>query len=89
VKASFFSYRIKLLIRVMQPDTRLEETRAIKNLFDKFPHMRALGGDVTGRHACNAAGGKGNNESHQESGLIFKVMDKNDPKVKAAIVHYP
>jgi hypothetical protein len=44
--------------------------------------MRALGGDVTGRHACgNAAGGKGNNESHQESGLIFKVMDKNDPKV--------
>jgi hypothetical protein len=88
VKASFFSYRIKLLIRVMQP--RLEETRAIKNLFDKFPHMRALGGDVTGRHACgNAAGGKGNNESHQESGLIFKVMDKNDPKVKAAIVHYP
>jgi hypothetical protein len=50
--------------------------------------MRALGGDVTGRHACgNAAGG--NNESHQESGLIFKVMDKNDPKVKAAIVHYP
>jgi hypothetical protein len=22
-------------------------------------------------------------------GLIFKVMDKNDPKVKAAIVHYP
>jgi hypothetical protein len=67
VKASFFSYRIKLLIRVMHPaDTRLEETRAIKNLFDKFPHMRALGGDVTGRHACgNAAGGKGNNESHQ------------------------
>jgi hypothetical protein len=52
--------------------------------------MRALGGDVTGRHACgNAAGGKGNNESHQESGLIFWVMDKNDPKVKAAIVHYP
>jgi hypothetical protein len=48
--------------------------------------MRALGGDVTGRHACgNAAGGKGNNESHQESGLIFKVMDKNDPKVKAAL----
>jgi hypothetical protein len=42
----------------MQLDTRLEETRAIKNLFDKFPHMRALGGDVTGRHACNAAGGK-------------------------------
>jgi hypothetical protein len=24
------------------PDTRLEETRAIKNLFD-VPHMRALG----------------------------------------------
>jgi hypothetical protein len=72
VKASFFSYRIKLLIRVMRsPDTRLEETRAIKNLFDKFPHMRALGGDVTGRHACgNAAGG--NNESHQESGLILR-----------------
>jgi hypothetical protein len=36
--------------------------------------MRALGGDVTGRHACgNAAGGKGNNESHQ-SGLIFGEM---------------
>jgi hypothetical protein len=48
-----------------QPDTRLEETRVIKNLFDKFPHMRALG-RITGRHACNAAGGKGNNESHQE-----------------------
>jgi hypothetical protein len=29
----------------------------------------------------------GNNESHQESGLI--LMHKNDPKVKAAIVHYP
>jgi hypothetical protein len=29
--------------------------------------MRALGSDVTGRHACgNAAGGKGNNESHQD-----------------------
>jgi hypothetical protein len=27
---------------------------------------------------------RGNNESHQESGLIFKVMDKNDPK-KAAV----
>jgi hypothetical protein len=54
------------------PDTRLEETRAIKNLFDKFPHMRALGGDVTGRHACGNAGGKGNNESHQESGLILR-----------------
>jgi hypothetical protein len=51
--------------------------------------MRALGGDVTGRHACgNAAGGKGNNESHQESGLIFKVMDKNDPK-ESGTVHYP
>jgi hypothetical protein len=48
--------------------------------------MRALG-RITGRHACNAAGGKGNNESHQESGLIFKVMDKNDRK-KAAL-HYP
>jgi hypothetical protein len=70
------------------PDTRLEETRAIK-IYLISSHMRALGGDVTGRHACgNAAGGKGNNESHQESGLIFKVMDKNDPKVKAAIVHY-
>jgi hypothetical protein len=54
------------------PDTRLEETRAIKNLFDKFPHMRALE-VITGRHACgNAAGGKGNNESHQESGLILR-----------------
>jgi hypothetical protein len=49
---------------------------------------QGFGSDVTGRHACgNAAGGKGNNESHQESGLIFKVMDKNDPKVKAAIAH--
>jgi hypothetical protein len=49
--------------------------------------MRALGGDVTGRHACgNAAGGKGNNESHQESGLIFKVMDKNDPKVATVYI---
>jgi hypothetical protein len=46
--------------------------------------MRALGRwDVTGRHACNAAGGKGT-KSHQESAL--KAMDKNDPKVKAAIV---
>jgi hypothetical protein len=41
--------------------------------------MRALGGDVTGRHACGNAAGGGNNESHQESGLIFKVMD-NDQK---------
>jgi hypothetical protein len=37
---------------------------------DKFPHMRT-GIDATGRHACGDAGGKGNNESHQESGLIF------------------
>jgi hypothetical protein len=57
------------------PDTRLEETRAIKNLFDKFPTWEVWD------KAClrNAAGGKGNNESHQESGLIFKVMDKNEP----------
>jgi hypothetical protein len=49
--------------------------------------MRALGGgDVTGMPAVMQQ--VGNNESHQESGLIFKVMDKNDPKVKAAIVHY-
>jgi hypothetical protein len=26
---------------------------------------------MTARHACNATGGKGNNESHQESGLIL------------------
>jgi hypothetical protein len=54
------------------PDTRLEETRAIK-IYLISSHMRALGSDVTGRHACgNAAGGKGNNESHQESGLILR-----------------
>jgi hypothetical protein len=51
--------------------------------------MRGLwGSDVTASMpAANATDGKGNNESHQESGLIFKVMDKNDlKKVKTVYI---
>jgi hypothetical protein len=62
-----------------QPDTRLEATRAIKNLFDKFPHMRALGGDVTGRHACgNAAGGKGTMKVIRNQALAWTRMTQSE-----------
>jgi hypothetical protein len=44
--------------------------------------MRALGSDVTGRHACGNAAGKGNNESHQESGLILRWWTRMTQKWK-------
>jgi ribulose 1,5-bisphosphate carboxylase large subunit-like protein len=58
VKASFFSYRIKLLIRVSAAPIQDWKKPELLKIYLISSLMRALGGDVT-RHACgNAAGGR-------------------------------